>query len=48
METYVQTKEMALPWECCCSVFDLVQHAVLLCLQWPLAQLFPLSCSLDI
>jgi hypothetical protein len=32
---------MAMPLECFCVAFALVQHVVPLCLGWPLAQLFP-------
>ncbi len=32
---------MALPWECVCFDFVLVEHEAPLILQWPLAELFP-------
>ena len=34
---------MAMPWECLCFEFALVQHVAPLCLQWTLALLFPLN-----
>ncbi len=41
MGVYVQTKQMAMAWECFCFDLALVLHMVPLCMQWPLAQLFP-------
>jgi hypothetical protein len=32
---------MGMSWECFCFVFILVHRLAQLCLQWPLAQLFP-------
>ncbi len=41
MGVYVQTKYMAMTWECFYFDFAVVQHVAPLCLRWPLAHLFP-------
>jgi hypothetical protein len=41
MGVNVQTKKMAMLRECFCLDLASVEHVAPLCLQWPLAQLFP-------
>jgi hypothetical protein len=44
MGVYVQTMYMTMPaMVMFCFIFALIQHVAPLCLQWPLAQTFPVA-----